>query len=204
MDLRMRSPSYNGGNDKSKYLKSEQMAIKRQTSIDKDSNEQNNYTTPFTMQNNLPPQSQNSYEPRTPIPTRNYPPVSKHVLEPPREELAKDRRAMSSEKFYTGHHKEEPKPELHMAERPKKSFEEKLLILSGEISFKECVNILHYGRLIFKFLLTLKVSEYCNDNELFRLSKWLMELLAEINFKLEKKEIIYEGDNASLREQKLK
>ena len=63
---------------------------------------------------------------------------------------------------------------------------------------------MHYGRLIFKFLLTLKVSEYCNDNELFRLSKWLMELLAEINFKLEKKEIIYEGDNAGLREQKLK
>jgi mevalonate pyrophosphate decarboxylase len=31
-----------------------------------------------------------------------------------------------------------------------------------------------------------------------------MELLAEINIKLEKKEIIYEGDNASLREQKLK
>jgi len=53
-------------------------------------------------------------------------------------------------------------------------------------------------------LLTLKVSEYCNDNELLRLSKCLMELLAESNYKLENKEIIYEGDNASLREQKLK
>ena len=31
-----------------------------------------------------------------------------------------------------------------------------------------------------------------------------MELLAEINLKLEKKEVIYEGENASLREQKLK
>lgn len=61
------------------------------------------------------------------------------------------------------------------------------------------MNILHYGRLIFKFLLTLKVSDYTNDNELFRLSKWLMELLAEINEKLEKKEIIYEGENANLR-----
>jgi len=34
----------------------------------------------------------------------------------------------------------------------------KFQILSGALSFKECVNILHYGRLIFKFLLTLKVS----------------------------------------------
>jgi hypothetical protein len=60
----------------------------------------------------------------------------------------------------------------------KKDTYEKLNILAGELSFKECVNILHYGRLIFKFLLTLKVSDYSNDNELFRLSKWLMELLA--------------------------
>ena len=52
--------------------------------------------------------------------------------------------------------------------------------------------------------MTLKVSEYSNDNELFKLSRWLMELLAEINLKLEKKEVIYEGENASLREQKLK
>lgn len=66
------------------------------------------------------------------------------------------------------------------------------------------MNILHYGRLIFKFLLTLKVSEYSNDNELFKLSKWLMELLGEINDKLERKEVVYEGENASLREQKLR
>lgn len=31
-----------------------------------------------------------------------------------------------------------------------------------------------------------------------------MELLSEINYKLEKKEILYEGENANLREQKLK
>jgi len=40
-------------------------------------------------------------------------------------------------------------------------------------------------------LLTLKVSEYNNDKELIQLSKWLMELLAEINEKIEKKEITY-------------
>lgn len=53
-----------------------------------------------------------------------------------------------------------------------------MVILSGLISFKECVNILHYGRLIFKFLLTLKVSDYKNDNELFKLTQWLMDLLS--------------------------
>lgn len=53
-------------------------------------------------------------------------------------------------------------------------------------------------------MLTLKISEYSNDNELFKLSKWLMELLGEINQKLERKEIVYEGENASLREHKLK
>jgi hypothetical protein len=69
----------------------------------------------------------------------------------------------------------------------------KFLILAGNLTFKECVNILHYGRLIFKFLLTLKISEYSNDNELFKLSKWLMELLGEINSKIERKHIVYEG-----------
>jgi hypothetical protein len=80
------------------------MAIKRQTSIDKDAQEQH-YTTPFVMGNNMPPPSQIPYEPRTPVPVRNYPPVNKNALEPPRDELAKDRRAMSTEKFYTGHNR---------------------------------------------------------------------------------------------------
>lgn len=65
-----------------------------------------------------------------------------------------------------------------------KKLDSKFIILSGSLSFKECVNILHYGRLIFKFLLTLKISEYSNDNELFKLSKWLMELLREISEKI--------------------
>ena len=72
------------------------MAIKRQTSIDKDAPEQL-YTTPFVMGSNMPPTNQSPYEPRTPLPVRNYPPVvNKNVLEPPRGELAKDRRAMST------------------------------------------------------------------------------------------------------------
>lgn len=66
------------------------------------------------------------------------------------------------------------------------------------------MNILHYARLIFKFLLTLKVSDYSNNNELLKLTKWLMDLLAEIGEKVERKEVIYEGDNASLREKKLR
>jgi len=72
------------------------MAIKRQTSIDKDAQD-HHYTTPFTMGSNMPPPSQTPYEPRTPVPVRNYPPVAgKNALELPREEIAKDRRAMST------------------------------------------------------------------------------------------------------------
>ena len=54
----------------------------------------------------------------------------------------------------------------------------KFEVLFVPLTFKECVNVLHYGRLIFKFLVTLKITEYSNDNELFKLTKWLMELLA--------------------------
>lgn len=49
-----------------------------------------------------------------------------------------------------------------------------LHILSGMLTFKESVNILHYARLIFKFLLMLKVSVYCNNNELLKMTSWLM------------------------------
>lgn len=66
-----------------------------------------------------------------------------------------------------------------------------LQILSGRLSFKECVNILHYGRLIFKFLLMLKVSVYSNSNELFKMTRWLMDVLAEISEKIERKEVVY-------------
>lgn len=111
---------------------------------------------------------------------------------------------MSSEKFSSFRPREVPKHDFHCPEKVKKNAESKMQILSGSLSFKECVNVLHYGRLIFKFLLTLKVSEYSNDNELFKLSKWLMELLAEISEKLDRREIVYEGENAHLREQKLK
>ena len=62
------------------------------------------------------------------------------------------------------HQREESKPDLMVSERQKKNMSESLQILSGDLSFKECVNILHYGRLIFKFLLTLKVSYNGNDH----------------------------------------
>jgi hypothetical protein len=66
-----------------------------------------------------------------------------------------------------------------------------LQILSGTLTFKECVNILHYARLIFKFLLMLKVSVYSNNNELFKMTRWLMEVLAEISEKIERKDVLY-------------
>ncbi len=72
-----------------------------------------------------------------------------------------------------------------------KNQEKVLQILSGILNFKECVNILHYARLIFKFVLMLKVSSYSNNNELFKLTRWLMEVLAEINEKIERREVVY-------------
>jgi hypothetical protein len=128
--------------------------------------------------------------------------TGKNLLELPSEEKnsTRERRAVSTEKRFTG------MPQKEREKSPEKavSKESKYVILSGSLSFKECVNILHYGRLIFKFLLTLKISEYSNDNELFKLSRWLMELLGEIQQKIERREIVYEGENAPLREQKLK
>ena len=64
--------------------------------------------------------------------------------------------------------------------------------------------MLHYGRLIFKFLLTLKLSKYHNDGEVRKLSRWLMQLLAEIEQKIENKDVVFEGESATLREQKLR
>ena len=64
--------------------------------------------------------------------------------------------------------------------------------------------MLHYGRLIFKFLQTLKLTEFKNEGELRRLTRWLLQLLAEIEQRIDNKEVVYEGDNAPLREQKLR
>ena len=129
-DLRMRSPSYNGteNNSSNKYLKSEQIAQKRKISVEKSSSDQ--YTSPFILRPNMPP---TPYDKNPPQANYNAPP--KNTLELPKDELSKDRRAMSSEKFYNMHHKEEHKHDYQVPEH-KKSYEDKAEILSGELSFK--------------------------------------------------------------------
>lgn len=87
MDLRMRSPSYNG-NDHNKFLKSEQVPIKRKISIEKTAGQSEQYTTPFVMKPNLPPTNHDKGP--------GYHMPSKNALDVPHDELAKDRRAMSS------------------------------------------------------------------------------------------------------------
>ena len=103
----MRSPSYNGNDNNSKVLKSEQINHKRKISVEK-SNDQ--FTSLFLLQtnnNNVPPNP--AYDKHKPSYSPS-PQLGKNALDVPRDELAKDRRAMSSEKFYNLHnHREEPK-----------------------------------------------------------------------------------------------
>ena len=72
------------------------MAHKRKISVEKNSSQQ--FTSPFLLQtanNNIPPPSP-SYEKAKPNYTPSPQVVNKNALDVPRDELAKDRRAMSS------------------------------------------------------------------------------------------------------------
>ena len=88
----------------------------------------------------------------------------------------KTRRAISSEKAFVNIVYQDSKRQEKSPLKPQnyKSVDFNYKILTGNLTFKECVNVLHYGRLIFKFLLTLKVTEYASDKELIQISKWLM------------------------------
>lgn len=88
------------------------------------------FNSPFMIKPNLPPapfDKQTHVYPQTPLLTKNN---TDHQEDP-----VKDRRAMSSEKFNNFHNRDLPKQELISQEKPKK-IESKMLILSGELSFK--------------------------------------------------------------------
>lgn len=114
MDLRMRSPSYSGG-DHGKFLKSEQVPMKRKVSIEK-TPQPEQYTSPFVMKANLPPTNHNK------MIAPNYMQSNMNTLDLPQDEHAKDRRAMSSQKFYNMHNKDPSRGELAQIEKqsPKK------------------------------------------------------------------------------------
>ena len=48
------------------------------------------------------------------------------------------------------------------------------------------------------------LPQHLSEGELRRLTRWLLQLLAEIEQRIDNKEVVYEGDNAPLREQKLR
>lgn len=60
-------------------------------------------------------------------------------------------------------------------------------IISEKLTFKQTVNLLHYGRLIFKFLTFLKEQENWQvtyKEEIEVLTKWLFVLLDEVAQKI--------------------
>lgn len=66
------------------------------------------------------------------------------------------------------------------------------------------MNLLHYCRLIYKYVIALRESNLYEDSQARYLSGWLMLLMEEINKKINENGIIYDGENAPLREKKLR
>ena len=90
MELRLRSPSYSG--DNSKFLKSEQIQLKRKISVERPP------TNPFN-----PPQQQILKINNIPYDKQmgnytNMPQTSKQLLDLPEDNSMRDRRAVSTEK----------------------------------------------------------------------------------------------------------
>jgi hypothetical protein len=51
------------------------------------------------------------------------------------------------------------------------------IILSAKITFKECVNILHYSRLLFKHLVLMKELNFGDLNQHNIFKRWLSTIL---------------------------
>lgn len=81
-------------------------------------------------------------------------------------------------------------------------------ILSSDVTFKACVNILHYCRLIYKYVTVLQIlkdhKSVGDENRRNVFVRWLAIVVKTVNTRIDNKEVIYEGQNAALREEKLK
>lgn len=64
---------------------------------------------------------------------------------------------------------------------------------STSITFKECVNILHYCRLIYKYIIALRDSSFSEENQIKTFTAWLLTLMDEIKAQINSNGIIYEG-----------
>ena len=115
--------------------------------------------------------------------------------------LNRDRRGFSTEKRIKGIQKDifdvnynnnisKNSPNNVKIETPLESSSK---ILSVAITFKECVNILHYCRLIYKYIIALRDSLYNDDNQVKTFTAWLLTLMEEIKNKINNSGIVYEG-----------
>lgn len=50
-------------------------------------------------------------------------------------------------------------------------------LISSVISFKECVNLLHYCRLVYKYVTLLKSMRPSEDNQVRVLSSWVLAFI---------------------------
>lgn len=57
-------------------------------------------------------------------------------------------------------------------------------LISSVISFKECVNLLHYCRLVYKYVTFLKSMRPNEDNQIRVLSSWVLAFIDDIKGKI--------------------
>ncbi len=80
-------------------------------------------------------------------------------------------------------------------------------ILSSDVTFRACVNILHYCRLVYKYVTVMQVMKdhkLGDENRKNVFVRWLAIVVKTVNTRIDNHEVIYEGENAALREEKLK
>lgn len=70
------------------------------------------------------------------------------------------------------------------------------MILSASITFKECVNILHYCRLLFKHLILMKEMSFGDENQSSIFKKWLSAILKTLMKEISGKRVRCDGENS--------
>jgi len=74
-------------------------------------------------------------------------------------------------------------------------------LIKEDITFAQCVLILHYCRLVYKCV-SMLIKENCHMECNVHLSNWLLNILKEMENKQDR--VKFEGERASMREKKLK
>lgn len=77
-------------------------------------------------------------------------------------------------------------------------------IISGQLNFKECVNILHYCRLLFKHLILMRDMAFGDENQRSIFKRWLSTVLKSLKREVEEGRVVCGGENAAARERKLR